>query len=184
MREKVLLASITELHGSVRANDAKCSAALVVHGLLFAATLGLVDKLAPVFAEAPPWQKWTVVGMVLVAALLFLFSVGFLLAALRPYRPKKLYQRDAQRPGVFFPFTKRERISEDQAWPEMRQRLNELRLENVETELAGEVTKLAFILRHESGKAMVGYFLLLGELILVILLFGFLAWMGAVPRTG
>jgi len=173
-RERVLLAAIADLQDSIRANDTKCSAALVVHGLLFAGTVGVAEKLAPVFVKALPWQRIVMLLLVVGAAACFLVSVYFLLSALRPYRPHEaLDVVDAERPGLFFPLPKH-LGPEETAWTTMKDRLESLRLENVTTELTSEVTKLAYVLRHESDEAKKGYAFLGVELaaVLVFLILG------------
>jgi len=158
----LLYASITDISSSVKANDAKASAALVVHGLLFAGILNVVTKLDHAYGQASHRER--ILGVVLLGVTLaaFLCSILLLLLAVSPYRPKKLETRIGPfYPHVFFPVRSLFRGSTPHE--SLRQRVASLDEDAILDELTAEVLKLADILAYESDRAKWGYRALLAE---------------------
>lgn len=103
-RRQLLFAALTDIGGSVSANDQKASAALVVHALLFAGVTSLVGNFGPVYHFSGAVLRYVGLGLILLALSLFLGSLVALLLAVSPYRPLYVHQ-DVGREykGVFFP---------------------------------------------------------------------------------
>jgi hypothetical protein len=108
-KARFLLAAISDIQGSVRANDSKAQAALVVHGLLFAGVVSAVTKVGPHLYEqsATGWRvaAWVTLG---AAGVAFFISVMYLVTALVPRAAgaRTEYAKDNQSwkpPEVFFP---------------------------------------------------------------------------------
>jgi hypothetical protein len=100
----LLLAAIVDVGRSVSTNDQKASAALIVHGLLFAGVTAVIDKLGSIYGKASGVERVLGCVLLIAALLLFVLSVVALLLAVLPYRPKALYAdlRHSSR-QVFFP---------------------------------------------------------------------------------
>jgi hypothetical protein len=167
VRRQVLSAAVEDLGRSVSANDQKASAALIVHGLLFAGIVSIAGNLGDAFQEADRFDRVVMTVCLAVALAAFLVSVGMLLWAIRPYRPPSaLYRVDDEHPGAFFPvFGKR--AGGDQMVAEIKTRVERLTAETAVNELSLEVVKLADILSHESNHARHGYTALVVEILAV-----------------
>ncbi len=164
----VLLASIADLQGSIKANDSKASAALIVHGLLFTGILTILGKTGSTYAHATAAERVVAFALLVAALACFLVSVGYLIRAISPYRPQTTEAELVGRyPRAFFPILDELR-SEGQLFDVLRARVDELKLpERTYDELAAEMLKLADILRFESGHAGRGYRYLRYELLAV-----------------
>jgi hypothetical protein len=158
----LLRQAIDDLQGSIRANDAKAAAALVVHGLLFAGVLTVIREVKPVYREALDAQRLVMVVLLAVALAAFVYSVLKLAQAVRPYVPKALRDRIAYaHPGVFFP------ISPTLSTQATAHGTDELKLflaklapltpAQLLDEYAAEVVKLAAIREYEVTCATRGY---------------------------
>jgi hypothetical protein len=164
------LAAVTDIQGSVKANDQKASAALVVHGLLFAGILTVVSKLGSTYENATTWQQ--IAGLVALAIGLaaFLVSVAYLLRAIRPYRPERLEDKlEGRFKRVFFPLENDLKTKDPLG--DWRARVDALDFDDILDELTAEVLKLAEVLRFESSRARIGYRWLLAELVAVAAFF-------------
>lgn len=103
-RRDVLRDAIVDIQGSVRANDSKCSAALVVHGLLFAGVLTITREVGPVYETASFWQRGAIIFLLAAGLVSFLISVWELSRAASPYEPTELSTKIAGRhEQIFFP---------------------------------------------------------------------------------
>ncbi len=96
--------AITDIQGSIHANDEKSAAGLIVHGLLATAVVTLASQLGSIYEGASVAAqvviKLTLGGMLLAAVL----SITCLIKAIRPYEPKSIATRLAHASrGVFFP---------------------------------------------------------------------------------
>ncbi len=163
-QERLLYAAIADVGESVRANDAKASAALVLHGLVFAGITTLLTKLTGAYEHASTLERVIALGALGATFASFLGSALFLVAAVSPYRPRKL---DARLEGrylrVFFPVG--DLLDAANPHGEMCRRLDGMGEVGVRDELAAEVLKLADILNHESTQTKWGYRLLRVELV-------------------
>jgi hypothetical protein len=152
----LLYAAISDISSSVKANDAKASAALVVHGLLFAGILSVVDKLDHAYRAATHLERILGVAFLGIALAAFLCSIWLLLSAVSPYRPKTLEEKiSGSYPHVFFPV--RGLFKGSTPHKTMRQRIESLDENTILDELIAEVLKLADILAYESDRAKWGY---------------------------
>jgi len=180
VRRDLLRDAIADIQGSIHGNDTKSSAALVVHGLLFAGTITLTREVVPVFETAETWQRW-MIGIVLGLALVaFLLSVAALLYAVSPYHPTKLRSRIASgHQQVFFPrLDELEQKSRAKGTNELavyKSMIKRLGPADVEADYAAELLKLAAIRHHEADWAQRGYALLMVELLTVAIYFTFTA---------
>lgn len=108
--EHALLAqAISDIQGSIHANDSKSSAGLVVQGLLATAVVAVVGHLGSVYEQATGTAQAFI--KVLLAGLLVtaLLSIVSLIRAVRPYEPTGLADRLGARDGydqVLFPNVK------------------------------------------------------------------------------
>lgn len=172
LRRDLLRDAIADIQGSIRANDTKSSAALIVHGLLFAGTLALTREVVPVFETAEAWQRWTIAIVLAIALASFLCSVGALLLAVSPYHPTKLRHRIASgHQQAFFPLlydlrkkSTAEGTNELVVYKALIKRLDAA---DVEADYAAELLKLAAVRRHEADWARRGYRTLMLELVAV-----------------
>ena len=170
-KRQLLLAAVADIGRSVKANDQKASAALVVHGLLFAGILTIVSKLGSTYRDATTWQQDIGLALLGVALAAFLISVGYLLMSLRPYRPTDLEKKmECRYKRVFFP--REDDLNLDRPFEAWRDRVNELdKPDDILDTLTAEILKLGKILDFESAKAKVGYYSLFGELVAVAAFF-------------
>jgi hypothetical protein len=173
LRRDLLKAAILDIQGSIHANDSKCAAALVVHGLLFAGTVTVVSRLGDVWRNASGDTKTAAAWSLGVAAAMLLLSIAALLWALFPYSPSKRFRTPIldrhQLPGVFFPNLKglKKRASdrltpyvEDLRWIDSSARL--------ELELAYELLKVQEIRTHDARYARMGFVLLMVEILAAV----------------
>jgi len=173
IRERVLLAAIQDIQGSIRANDGKHSAALILHGLLFAGTTNVAVQLD----ESTYRGAHLAIGGIALAIAAFAFAVSLacLLRAVAPHRPSRdLIVRmvsGARPPGVFFPDLGRlDRLARSQGRDELtlyRCELEGLDEQSVTLELGFEVLKVQEILEHDRRWARRGFMALGVELIFV-----------------
>jgi hypothetical protein len=160
----LLYAAIADIGSSVRANDAKASAALVVHGLILAGIVTLVSQVGDVYRNATSAEKTVGISFLGLAFAAFLVSVMYLLAAVSPYRPTELERRIRQQyAGVFFPTA--DLLSRGDPHAELAHRLASMREDDLFNELIAETLKLADILKHESKQTQRGYQMLRLEII-------------------
>jgi hypothetical protein len=160
---QLLYAAIDDLGESVRGNDAKAWAALVIHGLILTAITTLITHVGGIYEKASLVER--VLGVVSLAAVLicFLVSAWLLIRAITPYRPETLDDRIRRHyRGVFFP-TDIYGAFDPHAC--MTQRLNEMGELQVRDELVAEALKLGDILKHESHQTKWGYYWLRYELV-------------------
>jgi hypothetical protein len=103
-QRQLLFAALSDIGGSVSANDQKAAAALVVHALLFAGVTSLVGNFGPIYKESGSAPRYLGVALILFALALFIGSLLALLLAVSPYRPLYVHQDVAgEYKGVFFP---------------------------------------------------------------------------------
>jgi hypothetical protein len=163
-QRSLLYAAIADIGSSVRANDAKASAALVVHGLMLAGITTLVSQVGDVYNMASSAERIVGVSFLGLAFAAFLISVMYLLAAVSPYRPTKLEGRiRGHYKEVFFPTA--DILSAPDPHTEMANRLASMREDNELNELIAETLKLADILTHESRQTKGGYRMLRVEIL-------------------
>lgn len=155
-RRDLLSAAVVDISGSVKANDQKASAALIVHGLLFAGVVTIVSRLGPVYEHAKTWQRITGTVPLAIALGAFLISIWYLLRALRPYHDEELDQKlKSKYKRVFFPLPKD--LDQPDPLSAWRECLDQLDFEDTLDTLTAEVLKLGAILRWESSKTGSGY---------------------------
>lgn len=160
----MLYAAIGDIGAAVRANDAKTSAALVLHGLVFAGITTLVTRLGNTYQHASSLVQALGIGFLGVALGCFLRSVWCLISAARPYRPKGLEERIHQGyHHVFFPLD--DIYDANDPHRLMVARLAAMNDDDVTAELAAETLKLGDILQHESRNTARGYYWLSWELV-------------------
>jgi ElaB/YqjD/DUF883 family membrane-anchored ribosome-binding protein len=102
-RPQLLRDSIVDIEGSIHANDNKASAALVVHGLVFAGAASLAKELGDVYMRLTELEEvvfWIAAGGALGSLLV---SVLSLLAAIFPYHPRHLSSKCFKTEDVFHP---------------------------------------------------------------------------------
>lgn len=160
----LLYAALSDISGSVKANDAKASAALIVHGLLFAGILSVVARLDGAYRTSTHAERALGVLFLAVVLAAFLCSIWALLSAGSPYRPQKLERRmrNSYR-QVFFP--PRSLLRSATPHSSMRRQVQLLTDERILDELIAEVLKLADILAYESDRTKWGYLALRVEVI-------------------
>lgn len=167
--QETLLASIHDVQTAISANDSKASAALIVHGLLVTGVLTLLVHLGSIYKAASNVERFWALLFLFGALASFLASIGFLLAALLPYRPRALdhHMRTHHKDKyleVFFPLRF---LQEPDAYAALLRRVRKLEHGDVAAELAAERIKLADILRYESAQTKWGYLLLAIEVLFV-----------------
>jgi len=175
--DETLLSSIHDVQTAISANDSKASAALIVHGLLVTGVLTLLVHLGSIYSHASHSERVLALFFLFASLAAFLGSIGFLLAALLPYRPKRIDRQLREHHAnqyreVFFPVRL---LGEADPYAELLRRTRQLQDNGVTTELAAERIKLADVLRYESSQTKWGYRLLLLEVVCVT---GFLIVVG------
>lgn len=163
----LLLAGIEDAQGTIHANDAKCSAALITHGLLFAGVVTVTADAAKIYPQTHGPLPVIALALVGLVACTFLVSIAALLLSVMPYRSKTLLrviEEKQDQPRLFFP-------------PRQRRKLDALDEAGVKRELVYESVKLAAVRDHEAGFAKIGYVFLVIEVALVI------AYLGVVAAT-
>jgi hypothetical protein len=187
VRRALLLASITDIQGSIKANDAKTSAALVVHGLLFTGVLTVAKEVGPVYEAASRGARSLVIAFVALALTMFLVSVFSLMLAAVPYRPKRVaHDISHEYLGVFFPqqdALRKRGSGESDGVRQLRGMdalVAELDRRNAIRELSAEVVKLADVLAYEGRWTKRGYRALSIEVVCVA---SFLSVVGLVAVT-
>lgn len=180
----MLFEAIKDRQGTIHANDAKCSAALIVHGLLFAGLVTVTAKAAPVYPDADGALRIVAIALAAIAGASFLVSVVALLKAVMPYEPKPLAEAISARhcpPGIFFPVgvPRRAPIPACEDDPVRRQLRLAAGLDpaRVNLELVAESVKLSAIRDHEARFARIGYLALICEVIVAA------AYLGVVGAT-
>jgi hypothetical protein len=180
----LLLAGIEDAQGTIHANDAKCSAALITHGLLFAGVVTVTADAAKMYPHTHGALPVIALGLGGLAAAAFLISIMALLFSVMPYRSKTLLGVIAEKrdqPQLFFPpRISGHCLSAAGAEELIRGQLNALDVLDdggVKRELVYESVKLAAVRDHEAGFARVGYAFLVVEVALVI------AYLGVVAAT-
>ena len=180
----LLLAGIEDAQGTIHANDAKCSAALITHGLLFAGVVTVTANAAKIYPQTHGALPVIALALGGLAAAAFLVSIVALLFSVMPYRPKTLLRvikEKRDQPRLFFP----PEVSGHCLTPADAEKLIRAQLdaldaldeEGVRRELVYESVKLAAVRDHEVGLAQVGYVSLVVEVALVI------AYLGVVAAT-
>lgn len=177
LRSQFLYASISDIQGSIRANDTKASAVLVLQGVLFSGTLALTASAGSLLSHASQMARDSLAITAGFALAFFLASVLCLLWAIVPYQPnKKLVSRmkaaklktpRGKAPRVFFPDLQELRAADSGGGNELVGLLDSLRgldPTQVETELAYEVVMVADIRRFEASFTTYGFFCLLLQL--------------------
>lgn len=96
-----LLAAINDAEGTIRATDAKAAVALVVHGLIFGALVGVTQTIGDVYDAAPCSFQLAVVALVAVTALALLVSVLWMLLCVAP-APRSAIPPTESSTGHFF----------------------------------------------------------------------------------
>ncbi len=180
----MLLEGIKDRQGTIHANDAKCSAALITHGLLFAGLLTVTAKAASIYPKAS--GALPILALVLggLAAAAFVVSIVSLLGAVMPYEPRALANAILSRhdpPGVFFPVDvpRRDPIPDGAEDPVRRQLVATAALDEqrIDLELVAESVKLSAIREHEAEFAQIGYLALIAEVVIAV------AYLGVVAAT-
>lgn len=161
-RRQLQLASIADIQGSIQANDGKSSAALVVHGLLFAGLVSVVANLGDTYDSAALGAKIAGGCLLLGAALSFVISVLALTKAVRPHDPRQTRNEIGDlHAQAFFPPAqpkKRERAHGGARFWEQCRRLARLDSDRrLEQEYAAEQVKLAEIRAVQAHAAKRGF---------------------------
>lgn len=98
-----LLAAVSDAEGTIRATDAKASVGLVVHGLIFAALVGVTQEIADVYAEGSCGFKVAVVCLLATTALSLLASVLWMMQCVAPAPPSAIPATDGDAGHFFVP---------------------------------------------------------------------------------
>lgn len=174
---ELLRQAITDIQGSIHANDTKSSAALVVQGLLATAVVTLISHLGSVYGEATGFAQ-VLIKLALGGTLGFgVLSIAFLIFAVMPYEPKKPFASRNARGGVFFPkvTSLKERYEADST-PELVQLRPKFEALNsdeaLEDEYLSELLMVADIRQQEAWRAKWGFRLLGLEVIFAVLYLG------------
>jgi hypothetical protein len=167
VNREVLLASVSDLQGSIHALDSKSSAALVVHGLLAAAIATAVGRSLDAIERNVVRADAEVLVLVLVsmAATAFLLSV---FAFLRVLRPRSGGRDDLQQAHVFHPTPQRRGTPKTAREDALAKYLALLEKgPDFERDLAAEVLKLRDLLKYQAEWAASGVRFLMIEVGLV-----------------
>lgn len=182
-RRELQLASIPDIQGSIQANDSKSSAALVVHGLLFAGLLSVLGNSGEVWDDARDWVRLAGILLLVAVAACFVRSVFRLIAAVEPSDPESTRKAIGPRyTSAFFPPADPDktppagRLGFDvQLW-----RLSRLNTDDdFEREYAAEQVKLADIRVIQAAAAKAGFRWLRIEIILAGVLLALIAAVAA-----
>lgn len=175
--------AITDIQGSIHANDDKSAASLIVHGLLATAVVTLASQLGSIYEDASVTSqvfiKIALGGMLLAAAL----SITCLIKAIRPYEPRSIGGRLAYASqGVFFPnirvLTKVATSTGPDELAQLRARFEALATgDRLDEEYLAELLKVADIRANEADWAKRGFLLLGVEIALAAL---YLATVGCI----
>ncbi len=182
LARELLFKGVEDLQGSIHANDSKCSAALITHGLLFAGVVTVTANAARIYPDAHGALPILALVFAGLAACAFVVSIACLLLAVMPYQPSAVAQAIVDGygpPQLFFPPVSALSPGGDP----LRRQLDaagRLDQEAVTLELVAESVKLADIRRHEARYARVGYRALIVEVGLVV---AFLGLVGATALT-
>jgi hypothetical protein len=175
LARELLFKGIEDIQGSIHANDAKCSAALITHGLLFAGVVTVAANAARIYPDAHGPLPILALVFAGLAACAFVVSIVCLLHAVMPYQPSALAEGivDGHRPPeLFFPPTSQLSLGGAEAMRRQLDAVGRLDQEGVTLELVAESVKLADIRRHEARYARVGYRVLMVEVVLVVTFLG------------
>lgn len=183
VRRELLRDAIADIQGSIRANDGKSSAALLVHGLLFAGIVTITAEIVAVYVEAATWQRVVMLGLLGVGLIAFVVSVWYLTRAVTPYHPSELRRRIGPgHPQLFFPLLhdlreegERRHTDELTVYTEKLQAAGP---EDIEADYGAELIKLADVRQYEARCARIGYRWLRIELMLVATYLVFVAGVG------
>jgi hypothetical protein len=166
-RRELQLASISDIQGSIQANDTKGSAALVVHGLLFAGVVTVAAGLGDVYDRATPGAKIAGALFLAVGACAFAVSVWRLIDAVEPHTPASDTTRWRFARAFFPPAEQSPGVD---AHREQLRRLQRLTTEaDLEREYAAEQMKLAEIRASQATAARRAFTLVRVELVMVAL---------------
>lgn len=99
-RRTMLLAAIADTEGTIQGTDTKASIALVIHGLVLSAILGVAGGLSGFDDSAFLYRAWIVLLLAVIVAV-FLFSVAQLLRCVMP-TPAKVFSGIEGGHDVFF----------------------------------------------------------------------------------
>jgi hypothetical protein len=183
VRRELLRDAIADIQGSIRANDGKSSAALLVHGLLFAGIVTVTAEIVAVYVEAAAWQQVVMLVALGSGLIAFVVSVWYLTRAVTPYHPSELRRRIERRhPKLFFPLLHDLREeSERECTDELTVYMEKLQVadsRDIEADYGAELIKLADVRRYEARCARIGYRWLRIELVLVATYLVFVASVG------
>jgi hypothetical protein len=171
VRREFQLASIADVQGTIHANDEKSSAALIVHGLLFAGVLAITASAVNLYDRAAVWARVVAVALLIVALVCFTVSVYCLLRAVNPFNPQREIDRLGGRvePDIFY--LRAEYVFGHAEGPLefLRDRTANLTDDQIETLLAHESLKLMRVHDEESRWASRGVTFLIAEVIAVAL---------------
>jgi hypothetical protein len=163
---QLLYAAIDDIGESVRGNDAKAYAALVLHGLILTAITTLVTHLGGIYQRSTCVEQVLGLSSLAVVLACFLVSAWLLIDAITPYRPEKLEERIKRHyEHVFFPTDIFQAFDPHAC---MTKRLSGMDPLKVRDELVAETLKLGDILRHESNQTKLGYYWLRYELVAAV----------------
>lgn len=177
LQREILLAGISDTQGTIHANDAKCSAALITHGLVLAGTVAVSGAAAKLYPDAPGGLRVVALVLAGLALLSFLTSVLCLLRAVRPFHPIELagHMNQSHRPpGVFFAADQRAPVGQEMA--SQMTRVHALTAQAALVDLTAESLKLAAIRSHESGWAKRGFAWLMVEVTVVVVYLVLVGW--------
>lgn len=102
-----LLAAVTDAEGTIRATDAKAAVALVVHGLIFSALVGVTQKIGDVYQAASCGFRAAVVVLVAVTTIALLVSVLWMLLCVAPTPRSGVPDTEASTGHFFVPLQTR-----------------------------------------------------------------------------
>lgn len=102
-----LLAAVNDAEGTIRATDAKAAVALVVHGLVFAALVGVTQEIGDVYEAAPCSFRAAVVVLLGITTVALLVSVLWMLLCVAPAPRSAVPDTEASTGHFFVPLQTR-----------------------------------------------------------------------------
>jgi hypothetical protein len=176
--------AITDIQGSIQANDQKSAAGLVAQAFLTAAVVGLVTQLGSIHKEGTEAAR-VLIDLALGGTMVFgVLSISFLIIAVMPYEPGEEFAARNKRGGVYFPqitkLTGKWRRDDVSELDQLKPKFEDLRKEDqLHEEYLSELLMVANIRHHEARWGKIGFRFLLVEVVCVVI---YLITIGAVAE--
>jgi hypothetical protein len=157
-----LLAAFEDTEATIRATDTKASIALVVHGFIFAAMVGVLSNLGDSFLDAGTCFRVLVIVLTGLTLLLFLGSTTQLLRCVMPAPGSTVPELPVF--GLFYLSTRASPISgavkQIPAFSPLKDQIANLTEAEINTELTAELYKVSAIRARKTALARLGFALL------------------------